>query len=131
VSPEVVLDTGRAKSVNVALVSWRAKLEGQRPSAMRAVTFDEAAPELRSLAGLPALDADKPCAESEQSAPRPPSALSAEEVALLRHCTYDAIRSIKRARAVFREMRRQDLPEYPETYEAAWAILERLAVANR
>jgi hypothetical protein len=123
----LVLDTGRAKSVNASLASWRAKLERQRPSAMRAVTFDEAAAELRRLAGLPTLVADKLGAESEQAAPRPPSPLSAEEVALLRHCTYDAMRSIKRARAVFREMRRQDLPEYPESYEAVSAILERLA----
>ncbi len=122
----LVLNMGRAKSVNAALASWRANLGGQRASAMRAVTFDEAAAELRRMAGLPALAADKPGAEPEM-APRPLAALSAEEVALLRHCTYDAVRSIKRARAVFRDLRRHDLPEYPEAYEAAHAILERLA----
>jgi hypothetical protein len=78
------------------------------------------------MAGLPALEADKPGTKPEVAS-RPLSELSAEEVALLRHCTYDAVRSIKRARAVFRELRRHDLPEYPETYEAAHAILERLA----
>ncbi len=123
----LVLTTGRAKSVNAALASWRAKLEGQRPSAMRAVTFDEAAAELRRLAGLPALAADNPGAEPEHATTRPPSPLSAEEVALLQHFTYDAVRSIKRARAVFRELRRPDLPEYPDSYEAANAILDRLA----
>ena len=73
------------------------------------------------MVGLPALVADKPGAASAQAA------LTAKEVAVLRRCTYDAARSIKRARAVFRELRRQDLPEYPESYEAASAILERLA----
>jgi hypothetical protein len=123
----VVLTAGRARSVNAALASWRAKLESQRPSAMRAITFDEAAAEFRKLAGLPAFAADKLGTEPEQATRRPLSALSAEDVALLRHCTYDAVRSIKRARAVFRELRRHDLPEYPESYEAANAILERLA----
>ncbi len=123
----LVLDTGRARSVNAALASWRTSLERQRASAMRAVTFGEAAAELRRIAGLPALVADKPRAESAQASSRPPSPLCAEEVALLQHCTYDAVRSIKRARAIFRELRRQDLPEYPESYEAASAILERLA----
>jgi hypothetical protein len=96
---------------------------------MRAITFDEAAAEFRKLAGLPALAADKLGTEPEheQATRRPMSALSAEDVALLRHCTYEAVRSIKRARAVFRELRRHDLPEYPESYEAANAILERLA----
>ncbi len=117
----LVRDTGRARSVNAALASWRAKLEAQRPSAMRAITFDEAAAEFRRMVGLPALVADKPGAASAQAA------LTAKEVAVLRRCTYDAARSIKRARAVFRELRRQDLPEYPESYEAASAILERLA----
>ena len=123
----LVLTMGLARSVNAALASWRVKLEGQRASAMRAVTFDEAAAELRKLAGLPALVVDKPGAEPEQVPSRSVPALSAEEVALLRHCTYDAVRSIKRARVVFRELCRQDLPEYPEAYEAAHAILERLA----
>ena len=129
-SPEVlflVLSTGRAKSVNSALTVWRASLEGGRPSAVRAVTFDEAATEFRRAVGLPALRADRPAAEPEQAAPRPSLTLSAEEVALLRRCTYDAVKSIERARAVFRELRRHDLPEYPEAYRAAHAILERLA----
>ena len=123
----LVLNTGRAKSVNAALATWRAKLEGRKPSAMRAITFDEAATEFRRMAGLPALVMDKITADPAPPTLHPPSALSADEIDVLRSCTYDAVRSIKRARAIFREMRRQDLPEYPETYESARALLERLA----
>ena len=117
----LVLTTGRAGSVNTALAAWRAKTASRKPSAMRAITFNEAVTELRRTAGLP------PLAAEGVQANRPPPALTAEEIAILRSCTYDAIRSIKRARAIFREMRRLDLPEYPDTYEAAYAVLERLA----
>jgi len=118
----LVLTPGRARSVNTALDSWRSKLDGRKPSTMRAITFDEAGSELRRSVGLPPLVARRTYAK--------PAALSAEEIAVLRSCTYDAVRSIKRARAIFRDMRRQDLPEYPQAYEAAEKILERLAGDN-
>ena len=129
-APEVlflVLSESRATSVNTALAGWRASLEGGRPSPMRAVTFDKAAAEFRRTVGLPALAADKPGAAPERPPARPTLTLSPEEVALLRCCTHDAMKSIERARGIFRDLRRQDLPEYPGTYKAAHAILERLA----
>ncbi len=129
-APEVlflVLTQARASSVNAALAAFRAKLEGRRVSAMRAVTFDAAATELRKLAGLPHLATAASGQPSELTAPPNPPALSGAEVKLLQRCIYDSMRSIKRARAVFRELHRSDLPEYPATYEEAWALLARLS----
>ncbi len=130
-APEVlflVLTQARASSVNAALAAFRAKLEGRRPGAMRALTFDAAAAELRRLAGLPALEPYR-----SGAAPQPVdelATLTREEVALLRHYVSESVVSIKRARGVFRELRRLDLPEYPMSYDAVYALLKRLAAAH-
>jgi len=126
-APEVlflVRTEGRASSVNTVLAAWRAKSGHNRPSAIRALTFHAAATELRRLAGLAPLAA---VASSSPATSAAPICLSGAEVKLLQSCLYDAMRSIKRARAVFRELRRPELPEYPPTYEQAWALLARLA----
>ena len=120
-TPEVwflVRTPGRAHSVNAALREWSAKLTPRRPP-MRAVVFDDAARELRSLAGLPPSGLESPPAVVT----RPP--LSTEEVSLLCRYLEDSVRSIKRARAVFRELRREDLPPYPTAYEPVRELLER------
>jgi hypothetical protein len=127
-APEVlflVLNDGRAKSVNTALAPWRAK----NPIAIRALTFEGAASELRRLVGLAPLGADGRAVAEQRSLPLA-RALSAEEVSILSRCMYDAVRSIKQARAVFRQVHRSDLPPYPDTYEAAAAVLERLTRAG-
>jgi hypothetical protein len=126
-APEVIFlvrTEGRASSVNAALAAWRAKSGHNRPSAIRALTFHAAATELRRLAGLAPLAA---VASSSPATWAAPPHLSGTEVKLLQGCLNDAIRSIKRARAVFRELHRPELPEYPPTYEQAWALLGRLA----
>jgi hypothetical protein len=123
-TPEVlflVKTSGREGSVNAALREWGAKQPPRRP-AMRAVVFEDAAVELRRLAGLPPADAATP-RESTPSA-RPP--LSTDERSLLRRYVEDSVRSIKRARAVFRELRREDLPAYPADFEAVRALIDRL-----
>jgi hypothetical protein len=128
-APEVlflVLNGGRAKSVNTALAAWRTKNQDPRPIAIRALTFDDAASELRRLVGLAPLGADDRGVAEQRSLPLA-RALSAEEVTILSRCMYDAVRSIKQARAVFRQARRTDLPPYPDNYEAAAVVLERLA----
>ena len=128
-APEVlflVRNDGRAKSVNAALGSWRAANQDARPVAIRALTFDDAASELRRLGGLAPLGPDGRAVAEQRSLPLA-RALSAEEVSILSRCVYEAVRSIKHARAVFRQARRPDLPQYPESYEAAAAVLERLA----
>ena len=122
----LVLNAGRARSVNSALSSWRSKEHGRSISA-RAMTFEEGVVELRKLAGLPPGVVARTSPEPEQPVLPLGSVLSVEEVAILRRCTYDAARSIKQARAVFRQLHRPDLPQYPENYEAAAALLERLA----
>jgi hypothetical protein len=131
-APEVlflVLNDGRAKSVNTALAAWRAKNQDPRSIAIRALTFECAASELRRLVGLAPLGADGRAVAEQRSLPLT-RALSAEEVTILSRCMYDAVRSIKQARAVFRQVRRPDLPPYPDTYEAAAAVLERLTRAG-
>jgi hypothetical protein len=128
-APEIlflVLNDGRAKSVNTALADWRAKNQEPRPIAIRALTFESAASELRRLVGLAPLGAEGRAVAEQRSLPLA-RALSAEEVTILSRCMYDAVRSIKQARAVFRQACRPDLPPYPDTYEAAAAVLERLA----
>src|SRR5215831_18639295 len=77
-APEVlflVLTQGRASSVNAALAAFRAKLEGRRAGAMRAVTFDAAAIELRKLAGVPPLATSASGQSSELMAPPNPPGL--------------------------------------------------------
>ncbi len=131
-APEVlflVLSDGRAKSVNSALGAWRAKNRDPRPIAIRALTFEDAATELRRLVGLAPLGADGRAVAEQQRLPLA-RALSAEEVTILSRCVYDAVRSIKQARAVFRQAHRPDLPPYPDTYDAAAAVLERLTRAG-
>src|SRR5439155_19787510 len=131
-APEVlflVLSDGRAKSVNTALAAWRAKNQEPHPIAIRALTFEDAVSELRRLVGLAPLGGDRR-AVTEQRNLSLARALSAEEVTILSRCMYDAVRSIKQARAVFRQARRPDLPPYPDTYEAAAAVLERLTRAG-
>jgi hypothetical protein len=123
-APEVLFlarSEKRAFSINAALATWRAQ---RRPCAIRALTFDAAVIEFRSLAGLPSLASapSRPPAESTE-----PRALSAAEVHVLQRCIYDSMIAIKRARAVFRELGRNDLPQYPPTYEQAWAALVRLS----
>jgi hypothetical protein len=111
----------RVSSINAALATWRAQ---RRPCAVRALTFDAATAELRSLAGLPPVStaASRPSAELTE-----PPALSGAEVRVLQRCIYDAMMAIKRARAMFRELGRNDLPQYPATYEQAWAALVRVS----
>ncbi len=121
----LVLNSGRARSVNAALATWHAKNQEPRPIAIRALTFENAASELRRLVGLAPLGTDGRAVAEQRSLPLA-RALSAEEVTILRRCMYDAVRSIKQARAVFRQTRRPDLPPYPDTYEAAAAVLDRL-----
>lgn len=132
-APEVlflVLNDGRAKSVNTALAAWRSKNQDpRRPIAIRALTFEDAASEFRMLVGLAPLGAEGRAVAEKRSLPLT-RALSAEEVTILSRCMYDAVRSIKQARAVFRQARRLDLPPYPDTYEAAAAVLERLTRAG-
>jgi len=129
-APEVlflVLTPGRASSVNAALAGFRAKHEGRPVGAMRAITFDAAAIELRKLAGVPPLATAAPGQPSALTAPSNLPTLSGAEVRLLERCIYDSVRSIKRARAVFRELHRPDLPQYPTTYEEACSLLTRLS----
>jgi hypothetical protein len=131
-APEVlflVLNDGRAESVNNALAMWRAKNQQPRTIAFRALTFESAVTELRRLVGLAPLGADGRAVAEQRNLPLT-RAVSAEEVTLLSRCVYDAVRSIKHARAVFRQVRRPDLPPYPDTYEAAAAVLERLTRAG-
>jgi len=111
----------RASSINAALATWRAQ---RRPCVLRASTFDAAVAELRSLAGLPflAIAAQRTPAESTE-----PPALSSAEVRILQRCIYDAMIAIKRARAAFRQLGRNDLPQYPTTYEQAWAAIVRVS----
>jgi len=129
-APEVlflVLTPSRASSVNAALAGFRTKHQGRPVGPMRAVTFDAAAIELRKLAGVPPLATAAIAPASVATAPPSLPPLSRAEIKLLQRCLDDAIRSIKRARAVFRELHRPDLPQYPNTYEGAWALLARLS----
>ncbi len=131
-APEVlflVRNDGRAKSVNTALAAWRSKNQEPCPIAIRALTFEGAASEFRRLVGLAPLGADGRAVAEQRNLPLART-LSAEEVTILSRCMYDAVRSIKQARAVFRQARRPDLPPYPDTYEAAAAVLERLTRAG-
>ncbi|MGO9830213.1 MAG: replication-relaxation family protein [Myxococcaceae bacterium] len=122
----LVLNRGRADSVNAALVSWRKKTGARRPTAMRTLTFEEATVELRQLAGLPAL-AHATSVEHERAGWGKETYLVAEDVAVLRQYVQESVGSIKRARAVFRQLGRPDLPEYPVNYERAYALLDRIA----
>src|SRR5215831_3985423 len=66
-APEVLFlaqSEKRASSINAALATWRTQ---RRPCAIRALTFDAAVIELRSLAGLPSL---------ASAASRPPAELT-------------------------------------------------------
>jgi len=133
-SPEVlflVLTPGRASSVNAVLSTWGEKAMGPRRSSMRALTFEAAATELRKLAGLPALPPRGP-----DKAPRTPAVVRAAatltpaEVVLLRQCLWEWVVSLKRARAVFRELQRADLPPYPKSYDAVRDLLERMSATG-
>src|SRR5260370_6566315 len=98
-APEVlflVLNDGRAKSVNTALAAWRAKNQDPRPIAIRALTFEGAARELRRLAGLAPVGADGRAVAEQRSLPLA-RALSAEEVTILSRCLYDSGQSIQHA----------------------------------
>lgn len=124
-TPEVlflVKTTGRASSVNSALRDWSAKQAPRRPP-MRAVVFEDAALELRKLAGLP------PAATAFSPRPESPRelTLSDQDVSLLGRYVEESLRSLKRARAVFRELRREDLPPYPGSYDAVRGLLDRLS----
>jgi hypothetical protein len=123
-TPEVlflVLTENRALAVNTALAQWRTKLGGLRQCAIRAMTFDAATIEFRKFsAQAPEKDA------RAHLGPPPVGLISAADAEVLRLFILDALRSLKRARAVFREMARVDLPEYPTSYEGAWAILQRV-----
>jgi hypothetical protein len=128
-APEVlflVLTAGRVESVNAALASWRAKAGIPRPSAMRAVTFTDAAAELRELVGLRRLASVPPSRDERSTAEQQASGLNSDEVALLHRYVHESVTSIKRARAEFRRLGRTDLPEYPAAYEGTFALLQRL-----
>ncbi len=130
-APEVlflVLGGGRADSVNAALGSWRRKAAARKPAAMRAVTFGEAATELRQLAGLPVLGHQRE-AEVRLEAPHAGTRLSHEDVAVVRQYLHQSVASIKSARAAFRTMGRVDLPQYPSVYDRMYSLLERLESA--
>ena len=127
-APEVlflVRTSGRASSVNAALRNWSAKLAPRRPP-MRAVVFEDAAAELRRLAGLPTRSESVRDVATSQRTP-----LSTDEVSLLCRYVDESVRSIKRARATFRELRREDLPPYPADFEAVRGLLQRLAPPSR
>lgn len=120
----LVRSAGRANSINSALAKWRGSTVG-RHAAFRAVTFDEAAMELRRLGGL-----------SERASPSSPSprapgpvgayALTREELLVIARFFREAIASIHKARDAFRAMRRPDLPEYPASASPTVALMERL-----
>jgi hypothetical protein len=121
----LVRSPGRAASVNAALAAWRAKLPGRKASALRALTFADAADKLRALVGLPPLESADACAPARAAAPEG-ALVSPEDVALLRRYVQESVMALKRARAVFRSLRRPDLPEYPGAYESTYSLLERL-----
>ncbi|HTP49984.1 MAG TPA: replication-relaxation family protein [Anaeromyxobacteraceae bacterium] len=125
-APEVVflvLTAGRATSVNEALAAWRETLQGKRPAAMRAVTFEEANAGLRKVTGLPTANANarSPRRETSRSL-----VLGPGDVATIRSFVSEALKSIERARHVFDTDQRTDLPEYPASLAAMRSILERL-----
>jgi hypothetical protein len=136
-APEVlflVLTKGRANSVNAALAAWRESLQSQRPVAVRALTFDVAAVELRQLAGLPALRVQEPERRSGKEPTKNSSrgqssaaTLTREEVNLVWRYVYDAHATIQGARAEFRKLGRQQLPPYPATSDQVVDLLKRLA----
>jgi hypothetical protein len=128
-APEVlflVRTLGRAASVNAALASWRKELGARRANPMRALTFTEAADELRQVVGLRGVEADGAAGGPDGSL-RHEAGLSSEDVALLRRYVQESAVSIKGARAAFRSLGRPDLPEYPATYERVYALLGRLS----
>jgi len=127
----LVLTPGRAASVNTALKSWRATLQGPRPAIIRALTFEAAAAELRHVAGLQGALRPNPAQTAfGGTAPAPKTAIGREEIALLTRYLSDSVRSIKRARGVFRELRREDLPVYPDSYTEVEALLTRLVASH-
>src|SRR5260370_3179885 len=97
----LVLNDGRAKSVNTALAGWRAKNQEPRPIAIRALTFEGAASELRRLVGLAPLGTDGRAVAEQRSLPLA-RALSAEEVTILNRSLHAAVRSTKPARPTSR-----------------------------
>ena len=132
--PEVaflVLNRGRAASVNKALAAWRSKLDGGKSASIRAMTFEDAAAEIRSLAGLPnTLSAGTTNNAASPPAPIDQAKMTPSEVQLLGRFLAESVSSIKRARAAFRALGRNDLPEYPATYEEAHTLLARLRAGD-
>jgi hypothetical protein len=145
----LVLTPGRAKSVNAALDAWRAKTT-QRMSVL-ALTFDEAAAQLRALAGLPALPtaAARPSGvgSRESSGPKFEGAkmgvptesplLTDEETRLLVRFAEEAMASIHAARVAIRqlapELRQQARlgePPYPKGLREVEAIIGRAREAG-
>jgi hypothetical protein len=127
-APEVIFlvrTEGRANSINAALAKWRPE-QGPRLAALRALTFEAAAVELRRLAGLPG-PAGNPSPRGGYRPEQPVTrAITLEEVFLLRRYVSESVAAIKRARAVFRELRRADLPEYPRSHDDMAALVEKL-----
>jgi hypothetical protein len=139
-APEVlflVLTKGRANSVNAPLAAWRESLQGQRPVAVRALTFDQAAAVLRGLAGLPALGTQEsrrhsvkePTKNSSGGQSSAAATLTREEVNLVWRYIYEAHAAIQAARAEFRTLGRKNLPQYPATSDQVVDLLKRLAGA--
>ena len=130
-TPEVlflVRTAGRAISINTVLADWREKdqIQWQRFADFRAITFDEAAAELRRRVGLPPL-VPRPSASLRGHRAPPPPALTPEDADILRRYLFESTRAIHRARAAFRELHRADLPEYPLSLDTFKALVGRLA----
>jgi len=121
----LVRSAGRAGSINSALASWRVAT-GERRGAFRAVTFDEAAAELRGRAGLPPLPQRRDAVARGCAAPAPLT-LTPEEAELLHRYLFESKAAVHRARNAFREIRRTDLPEYPRSLDAFQALVGRLS----
>jgi len=123
----LVRSPGRASTINAALAHWRDDCRGlaMRFAVIRALTFDEAAFELRLLVGLPGRAGPSPTGK-----PPPPLptgyTLTREEFLLVARYFKDAAASIHRARDAFRALKRADLPEYPASLMAAGTLMERL-----
>lgn len=124
----LVRTAGRAGSINAALAHWREKdrVLWQRFDDFRAATFDEAAVELRRVAGLPPL-VPRPSPSPRRHQSPPALTLTPDDVDLLRRYLFESTRAIHRARAAFRELRRADLPEYPGSLETFKALIARLS----
>jgi hypothetical protein len=133
-SPEVlflVLNEGRAASVNAALATWRAALRQGSTSSIRALTFEQAVDEFRTLVGNAVAE---PPAVPATSGPNWTPPFRQSQARALARFARQATKNLQTVRRQIRALpedvrKRHGLaePQYPDDLEKVYTLVERLA----